>query len=93
MNPDGQYTRPPKRPKASPILGAIVRQVRAVRERERVLVEVAGIVLIVCALWLVSIPVAIGFAGLVLVAVANLYMGRSDADTNDRDSADTENRQ
>jgi hypothetical protein len=29
----------------------------------------------------------------VLVAVANLYMGRSDADTNDRDSADTENRQ
>jgi hypothetical protein len=86
-------TQPKPKPKASPILGAIVRQVRAVRERERVLVEVAGIVLIVCALWLVSIPVAIGFTGLVFVAVANLYMGRSDADTNDRDSADTENRQ
>lgn len=55
------------------------------------MVEALGALLIVCALVMVSIPLAVFVAGAILVAVANLYMrgGEPDGSTSGDDSTDS----
>jgi len=54
------------------------------RERVRFLIEVAGACLLILALAIVHIALGIFAAGLLLVVIANVYMGENDAST-DRD--------
>lgn len=65
--------------KDTPALSRAVLWFRAARERERLLVEWLGAALIVGALLLVSIPLGIGVAGVLLVVLANFGMGAEDA--------------
>jgi hypothetical protein len=71
-----------------PVLQTLVDAINETRERRRLALEAAGAILIVYGLGLVSMGAAIVAAGLVLVVVANFYMGSNDAGTNDDDSQD-----